>query len=339
MEHLSRLLTTDARGEPSARHLVCESDDWDEIKLWSDEVYMPYRVRPTGPARRPQSQLYAVAVGGFTLSRFHYRIPIRVDEFSREAGVGMVLTSLRGAVRHWGDDGRCTESREGEAYLVDTSRTGYGGEFADSHLQLNLVFPHELMAGLYERWHGHAADESMWRTRARFGGADTSWAALLEYCARCATEMPEQTASGPLGRHLEEQLGLHMLAEWKRQHRDQTAAGARCGTLADVEHAEDFMREHAREVPTLSRIAAAGQVGVPALRQAFEAHRQSTPMAYLAEQRMLGVRAALHTAPPGSTVAGVAAEWGFANVIVFTAAYHRRFDEWPSRVLRRLRAA
>ncbi len=339
MEHLSRLLTTDPGGAPSARHLVCESQDWDEIKLWSDEVYMPYRVRATGKARRPQSQLFAAAVGGFTLSRFHYRIPIHVDEFSREAGVGMVLTSLRGTVRHWDDGGQSVESREGEAYLVDTSRTGYGGEFSEGHLQLNLVFPHDLMAGLYERWHGHEADESLWRTRARFGGQGTSWAALLEYCGRCATEMPEQTASGPLGQHLEEQLGLHMLAEWKRQHREQTSHDARSGTLADVEQAERFMRDHAREVPTLSRIAAAGQVAVKALRQAFEAHRQSTPMAYLAEQRMQGVRAALHAAPPGSTVAGVAAEWGFANVIVFTAAYHRRFDEWPSRVLRRLRAA
>ena len=287
MKQLSRLLTTDARGKPSTRHLVVESNDWDEIKLWADEVYMPYEVRPTGKVRQPDSKLYAAAVGGFTLSRFHYRIPINVREFSRGAGVGMVLSGLRGSVRHWGGDGCATDTTEGEAYLVDTSRTDYAADFAEDHLQLNLIFPHQLLADLYQRWHGHPADEALWRSTACFGGRGSGWTALLAYCGRCATEMPEQTASGPLARHLEEQLGLHMLVEWQRQHRLRSGRSPRRGTLADVQRAEHYMRRHAREVPTLSRVAEAGQIAVPALRQAFEVHRQAAPMAYLAEQRLL----------------------------------------------------
>lgn len=339
MHRLQDLLVADKLGEPTTRHLVVASRDWDEIKLWSDEVYMPYTVRPTGRARQPDSSLYAAAIGGFTLSRFHYRIPIHTRDFSREAGMGLVLTGLRGAVRHWQPDGAMVETGVGDAYLVDTSRSAYRADFNAQHLQLNLVFPHQLLADLYLRWYGRAADERMWQKQVKFGGAGSAWLALLDYCGRCVTELPEQVAVGPLGKHLEEQLGMHLLAQWERQRNPSQAVVAETPlTLGDVVAAERYMRAHAASAPTLSMVAAGIGTNVQALSMAFDQLRQTTPGAFLREERLLGMRAALRAAPPGSTVGTVARQWGYDNVMMFSAAYQRRFNEWPSQALRRMRS-
>lgn len=329
----------DAAGEPSSRHLVVASRDWDEIKLWSDEVYMPYTVRPTGRAQQPHSTLHAAAVGGFTLSRFHYRIPIEVAEFSREAGMAMVLTGLRGTVRHWRDDGSAVETRAGEAYLVDTSHTAYRAEFEARHLQLNLIFPQRLLADLHLRWYGEAADERLWRQTLKFGGQQSRWMALLSYCARCVATEPEQTDNGPLGRHLEEQIGLFLLSQWRAQlSASAEPGGQRLPTAADVDAMARYLAQHAARVPTVSEVAKV--VGLPAgaLRRAFAAQRGESPMEFLTGARLQGARQALLSAPPGATVAGVAKAWGFASVMMFSVAYQRRFNEWPSQALRRLRA-
>lgn len=339
MDSLHHALTRDALGEPTARHLVVASRDWDEIKLWSDEVYMPYTVRPTGKARRPDSSLYAAAVGGFTLTRFHYRIPITVDDFSPEAGMAMVLTSLHGVVRHWRDDGSAVETGVGESYLVDPSHTPYRADFDLHHLQLNLVFPQQLLADLHLRWYGEAADERMWRQTLKFGGAQSSWMGLLAYCARCVTDQPEQTDSGPLGRHLEEQLGLYLLSQWRAQLALNGGHGVRrAPTRRDVDAAAHYLRTHAARVPTVSEVALAVGVPASALRKAFATAYQMTPMAFLTDQRLQGARAALLAAPAGATVGMVAQDWGFSSVMMFSVAYQRRFNEWPSQALRRLRA-
>ncbi len=104
-----------------------------------------------------------------------------------------------------------------------------------------------------------------------------------------------------------------------------------------VKRAEDYIRQHAEEAPTLTAIAGAIGVGVRSLNRAFHEFRGYTPMDFLREERMRGVRAALMVAPGGSTVACVASMWGYSNLGLFAVNYKRKFGESPSQTLRRLR--
>lgn len=69
----------------------------------------------------------------------------------------------------------------------------------------------------------------------------------------------------------------------------------------------------------------------------FKQFRGYTPMAFLREQRLQGIRKALMSAPPGSTVVTIANLWGYSSLGVFAAAYFKRFGEYPSMTLNRLR--
>lgn len=324
-------LVVDDAGAPTQRHLVLESTDWDEIADSTDEVYMPFRVRPCGTGS-PDSFHYTFGVGGFTLSRFRYGAGVALDDFEPDSGRGIALTTIRGTVRHQGE--ACTGV--GESFLVDVSRSGYRLDANHDHVQLNLSFPHHLLAELYERWHGVPADEAMWRQSFTFGGPGSSWHALLEYCVRCIAEMPDQVSDGPLGQHLEEMLGMNLLTQWSRRAGDP--AYGRTNGLAPryVVAAEEYLREHARGAPTLTEVASAVGVSVRALTGAFRSYRDQSPMEVLREHRMNGVRRDLLAAPPDATVSSVLRTWGYVNHGVFAQAYRARFGEPPSATLARL---
>ncbi|MEU0267990.1 AraC family transcriptional regulator [Nocardioides sp. NPDC006303] len=330
---LGDALLRDAAGAPTRRHLTQESRDWDEISALNDDVYMPFRARPTDRAT-PESDHYTAAIGGFTLSRFRYGAGVDIDRFEPGAGRAMALTTLHGVARHHGEF--CTG--EGESFLVDTSRSSYRFEVPGRHLQLNLSFSHGLLAELYERWHGVPADPRMWELSFQFGGTGSSWLSLLEYASRCIAEMPDQVAGGPLGRHMEEMLGLNLLTQWSRRFSDPAYLVRTSGTGPGyVARAEEYMREHARTSPTLTEVAAAVGVSARALTNAFRTYRDQSPIAQLREIRMNGVRADLLSASREVTVASVISSWGYVNQGVFAQAYRKRYGECPSDTLGRLR--
>lgn len=334
LQAIRDVLILDADGRPIERHRLVASRDWDEIRQWSDQVYMPYRVQPLGRARMPDSVLDAVRIGHFTLSRFRYGIPVHIRDFAPEAGCGMVLTTVGGAARHWSGPRAYTDTGVGDSFVVDNTRSAYWVDFDDQHLQVNLTFRHDALAALHERWFGVPADERMWARSFRLGGAGASWTTLLGYVCQCVTESPQEVASGPLGRHLEEMLGIHLLTQWRAQLACPPEARPLQLAPRHVLAAERHLREHAREAPTLAALAASAGVSVRTLSAAFRTYRGCTPMEALREQRLQGARAELLLAGPGVTVQAVAADWGFVNLGLFSRRYRARFGELPSRTLR-----
>ena len=335
MEAIRNVLVHDASGHPSTNHRLVASSEWDDIRQWSDKVYMPYNVTPIGKARRPDSVLDATRIGHFTLSRFKYGIPVNIKDFSPEAGTGMVLTTLRGSARHWSEPRTFSDTGVGDAFVVDNSRTHYWVDFDHNHLQVNLTFEHDALAQLYERWFGEPADERLWLRTFRLSGSVSPWIGLLSYVCQCITHMPEAVQAGPLGKHLEEIIGVHLLTQW-RTHLDQPAAQSEYRLAPrHVLAAERHIRENARHAPTLSELASVAGVSVRSLGQAFREYRGCTPMEALREQRLQGVRAELLLARPCATVQSIAADWGFSNLGYFAKLFRQRFNELPSTSLRR----
>ncbi len=338
MNALHNALVVDHSGQITEKHHVVSTRDWDEMYAWSNKIYMPYEVSPTGKAQRPDARMYASQIGSSILSRFSYNIPVHIKDWSQSEDLAIVLTTIRGSAQHWIDSRKPAHTGVGDAFLVDTSRTDYWVDFDPNHLQVNVTMPHQLLAQLYERWFGEQPSDQLWLQKVRFGGRGSSWVALMEYACRCMAEFPSQMAIGPLGRHVEEAIGMHLLMQWMHS----TPGGPRLGTppqLAPkiVRDAERYMAQYARQAPTASEVAAAVGTSVRSLSGTFRRFRGGTVNGFLREQRLQGMRADLLAAPPSASVKAIAACWGYCSMGVFSAAYKRRFGELPSETLRAFR--
>lgn len=336
---LADVLVADAAGQLTNRYLRGQSCDWDEITSVTDSVYMPFRVRPVGKSIRPKSTHHTTQIGGFTVSRFSYGVPVYIDNFDPAPGKGMVLTTLFGDIQHAGGHVETVQTGAGESFWADTAKADYVFEaFNGHHMQLNLVYRHQMLEDLYERWNGRPADPGMWTQRFKFGGPGSSWNALLEYSCRCIVEMPDQMSQGVLGKHLEEMLGLHLIRQLQCAFGETNESSH--GVLAPrcVKAAEDYMASHARFAPNRTQVAAAVGVSVRALSASFARFRGHSPMAYLRKVRLQGVRADLLAAPAGASVREIAAAWGYIFLGDFARQYRQQFGELPSETLRRLRS-
>ncbi|GAB1641226.1 helix-turn-helix transcriptional regulator [Krasilnikovia sp. MM14-A1259] len=107
-------------------------------------------------------------------------------------------------------------------------------------------------------------------------------------------------------------------------------------TPATVRRAAAYIDEHAGEPISVSDIAVGAGVTPRTLQAAFRRHRDTTAGAYLRRVRLTRAHEDLAAAGPGdgSTVATVAARWGFAHPRRFAAAYRQAYGRAPSRTLR-----
>ncbi|GBQ95432.1 hypothetical protein GLI01_25090 [Gluconacetobacter liquefaciens] len=318
---------------PTADSLGPPSSDWEEIGAFCRQVYMPYRTRPLTPAA-PCATLCARAAGGIVATRFSYGVPVHLSDFDPAAGRVLVLTTLRGSIEHAASGGGSLVTRPGESFVADCSRTPYWLNASPDHLQLNLTIAHDMLAATARHWFDVTPDDTLWTARVRFGNRHSPWIALLDHVTRTLSQPAYDTTAPRLQARLAESLCIDLLHNWA------TAAGIDLSRPAHaapfyVRRAEDFMRAHAAALPTMAQVAAAAGISVRALSGAFRQHRDTTPSAFLREQRLLGAHADLHAALPHDTVSTIASRWGYVNFSAFAQAFRTRFHELPSATLAR----
>jgi AraC-like DNA-binding protein len=310
------------------------SHDWDEIKAWSDSVYMPYSVRPVGQVLTPTASMYSAKVNDITVTRFCYGVPVSVGEFAAEAGNVLVLTTIRGTTRHSLIGAASADLTSGGTFLADCSRVDYRFEADREHLQLNLTIPHQLLADLAMRWWGHIPDDRLWQHKCVIGGPGSSWLALMEYVVRTVAAAPAQVADGRVGANLQELIAAQLLADWADRADIELGQPKPLDAPGYVRRAVRYIDENAHELPTVSEVAFSAGVSVRALAGAFRRYLDTSPRDYLREQRLQGVRRDL-LAHRSTTVVEAAGAWGYINMGVFAAAYRNRFGENPSETLKR----
>ena len=104
------------------------------------------------------------------------------------------------------------------------------------------------------------------------------------------------------------------------------------GTLA---RAKAFVAAHFDRGLTATDIAAAAEVSVRTLQEAFQHQEGTTPMAYLRDLRLEKARLGLQLADARETsVAAVAQSCGFRHMGRFSAAYVAAYGEYPVDTLR-----
>ncbi|WP_067857260.1 AraC family transcriptional regulator [Nocardia shimofusensis] len=103
-----------------------------------------------------------------------------------------------------------------------------------------------------------------------------------------------------------------------------------------VRRAVAYIETHLRDDISVADIAAAAYVTPRALQLAFRRHLDTTPLGYLRRLRLAAAHEKLAAADhgDGTTVTGVALEWGFAHPGRFAIAYRDRYGRAPRSTLR-----
>lgn len=310
------------------------SSDWDEVNDFCRRVYMPYRVTTAGRLLRPKATLQLDEVGRVKVTRFAYGVPVGLDRFDQDAGNILVLTTLRGSLRHKATETTTAETAGGASFVVDCSRTDYWLKADEAHFQLNLTIPHDTMAEVAHRWLGFVPDDRLWTRRIGFGGAGTRWHALMGYLVQNLRE-GVMRPDAPLTRHLEEMICLDLLHNWAEGAGISLKAGARQAAPRYVREAESLLAAEAREAPTIGDVARRVGVSARTLSEGFRQFRGISPRDFLADRRLEGLHAALAAAMPGDSVTAIASDWGYVNFGAMAGRYRARFGELPSVTLAR----
>lgn len=310
------------------------SSDWDEVNDFCRRVYMPYRVSTLGQMLTPKATLQLDEVGQIKVTRFAYGVPVRLDQFDPDAGNILVLTTLRGALRHKQTDTTEAETSGGSSFVVDCSRTDYWLKADEAHQQLNLTIPHDMMAAVAHRWLGFWPDDRLWTRRVGFGGVGTRWYALLGYLLK-SLKHGAMPPDAPMTRHLQETLCLDLLYNWADAAGISLKDGARHAAPRYVREAEAMLEADARDAPTIGEVAQRVGVSARTLSEGFRQFRGIGPRDFLANRRLEGLRAALQAAGPGDSVTGIASTWGYVNFGAMAGRYRSRFGELPSATLAR----
>jgi AraC-like DNA-binding protein len=142
-----------------------------------------------------------------------------------------------------------------------------------------------------------------------------------------------QRASEHLERSLKEAALFELLLTWPNL--GPKDAWETVVLPASTRQARDFIHARIAELPTVADIAGACGVGVRALARGFEKHLGTSPLQYMLELRLQGVREDLLASRHGSTVTEVALHWGFTHLGIFAARYRESFGELPSETLRK----
>lgn len=332
---LEQALIRDPAGRSIRQEGRTRSQDWDEVQDFCRRVYMPYRVTPLVSGSRPDATLRSARIGRITMTRFSYGVPIHLQDFDPGAGNILVLTTLRGGLRHLMEPGRDGHTGPGDSFVVDCSRTDYWLDGDAAHMQLNLTLPHRVMEETAARWYGFVPDDRLWTRRLEFGGSGSRWLALLDYAARSIRADRAAAAEGRLGAHVEELLCVELLREWAEGAGLSLAEGARAAAPGYIRRAEEFIAAMAREAPTIGDVARAAGVSARTLSEGFRRFRGLHPRDVLRDRRLEGLHADLLAARSGDTVTAIAAAWGYVNFGALAGAYRRRFGEPPSATLRR----
>lgn len=136
---------------------------------------------------------------------------------------------------------------------------------------------------------------------------------------------------------VEQALQRLLLAAVPHNHTDLFDAPASTPSPYYVRRVEAFIHEHARDPITLEEMIAVSGVSARSLHAGFRRFRDTTPMNYLKNYRLVLAHRQLRAGvDAGLSVTEVAMSCGFSHLSKFARDYLERFGERPSATLKRM---
>ncbi|VVJ21993.1 Uncharacterised protein [Amycolatopsis camponoti] len=314
-------------------HPVARANDVDEAHEAVTRTYLPHRLEVLDRGTDLDMRLNAVRMGAVTAGYLRYGSAVRLGTV--DAGGYHVNIPVTG---------RC-EQRCGASEPVFAG-PGRAAVFMPGHpadlrwgagcAQLCLMIErHELELEL-ERQLGRPLGE-----RPRFTTtmdldtpAARSWLEVLALLEREADRPGGITHHPAAAAHLQSLVIAGLLLAQPSNYSDHLHAPAAPAPPRALRRAVELIEDEPGLPWTSSTLAREVSISVRALQEGFQRWFGLPPMAYLRDVRLTRVHDELAVADPdGTTIAGVAARWGFLHAGRFSTAYRRKFGGLPSETL------
>lgn len=308
--------------------------DWDEASEWARDKFSPVSFLPLTKSYAPDGMLHSFSVGRIGITRSFYGKPAHIDIAGYSDAPVVATTNIQGHACPELDGQKAAVNGTDKSFVFDLSQSDHHTRLSEDNVQLQLAIGPKLLDEISQSWFGNIPHRKTWQYRTSFGGHGTSWHACLHYLMQLIAGSPQQLSNRSI-RHIEETLCANLLESWATQ----------CGVdLSEQDHivvprvvrmAEEYMVEHAADVPTLAEIAKALDISVRSLSMNFKKFRGCTPGQFLREQRIQAARKALLAADQGHSINQLAASLGYIHMGEFAKTYRERFGELPSDTLKR----
>ncbi|WP_052441165.1 helix-turn-helix transcriptional regulator [Streptacidiphilus anmyonensis] len=302
------------------------SDPESAARRIGDALRTRFRMASPPPASGRAFELELTDLGPFRVCGIRLPGEVTSTSSARQA----VFAELMGGAaecRFDGVDYRFT----GEGVWCVTPRIPFRGRTVDLHARC-VVMPMSLLE--------HFAGPSTCRGGRRFTSprpvsqisvrqwrAATAYVGGLLEAPELMTPLVMANATGL--------LAATALAVFPNTFTDPDEAAAPTVAPTVVRQATAYIEEHAHLDLTVGDIANQVHLTPRALQYAFRRHLETTPFAYLRRVRLDHARRELLAADPAtSTVAQIAARWGFLHQGRFAALYRATYQDTPRQTLR-----
>ena len=312
---------------------VLASGDVDEASDRLSGVYNTNRLRLAGSARAFNMRLCRSQFGRLGLATLSFGTEVEIEQAGDRPFV-LVTTQISGFSRVTTPDGTAEGGRG--FVVVDSAGQSVRKRFSSDSERCNVPVDQALIdakcASLLDRPLDRPLRFSPFD--ANNGQAQRRWIGMLQMLLGYVGNSRPAVAD-PIIHHLEEAVLLHLLLEHEHTYSEALRNPRASLAPRHVKRAEEFIRSHSREALSLETIAAAVGCSVRSLSEGFRQARGTTPMNFLLQVRLEGVRADLVADQGWRSVSDVALAWGFNHLGRFATVYRRHFGESPSDTRRR----
>jgi AraC-like DNA-binding protein len=316
---------------PSVYHEEFRSHDPDEAHAWLRKTYADHQLKISGSSQDFMFSCDITRLDGMSLGRIRHSMAVDIDVFDGLPNLAIVEHRGGGDV-HVSVEPETVNLRAGECFLVPPDRP-YQVAWNSVAAEVTTLSFEDLQRdalGLVER-----ETVNLDFTRPITPAAGRHWSQTIKYVQSFVGNSPLLAAAPLARRELGWLVSSAILACFPNSTLEAESVPRSGGTPQPLRRALAFINEHAGDPITLTEIAIAANLSPRGLQAAFRRHLDTTPLAQLRSVRMERAHRDLQNAEPGNTsVAALAARWGFTHLGRFAVDYRRRYGSSPSQTLR-----
>ena len=309
-----------------------DTKDPEEAHGYLQSTYVEHSVRLSGNPDAFRFRHHITDGGNFFIARYEHSMNCRVD--TDPFGYLLVGDMLQGRLRLQAGHDELAPA-VGELFLMDPAKPVriHWDDFKAGLVKLDLDVVQRVAA---EAGGDPTRPVRFTLSRAKSADRVRQWRELVRYVTRdfCGNELAY--GSPLIYSHTMRLMAATLLETFPNTTTSADPARPGNADASAVRRAVAFIDDHAGEPIGLTEIAAAARMGARTVQEAFRRHLDTTPMAYLRKLRLERAHRELQSADPaaGTTVAEIAARWGFAHHGRFAAIYQSCYGRSPSATLR-----
>lgn len=308
------------------------SNDVDHVRDSVAKVYCSHRLEPAAGVKELKAWQNSASLAKSSVSVMSYGAAVTIDPGYLETFYLMMLPFEGKAAIETG--GRSFVSDRGTASLLnphDSVKMEWDANCAKRMVRIERAALEQHLARLIDR---------PLRQPLRFDPVmrmDSRAMVWWRYVGLLIDEFEMLGPTGPRSASIAQLESLLMTSVLEVQPHNYSEALSQPRAVIAPRHVrqvERYIEAHAREPIDLIQLIEVSGVSARTLFEGFQRFRGTSPMAYLREVRLKGVRDTLLHGSAGRTVSEIATEWQFYELGRFAGLYRQCYGEPPSQTLR-----